>query len=468
MKVRKSEMRKHSAAANAPAAGLARAEEGGLGGIALWKIALALYLFAQIFFLIGIQFPVKQNFDEFHYIPAAQKFFQFLEIPNREHPPLGKMIIAIGLAVLGDNPPGWRLMSTIFGAITLSGMFYWGMALFRDRKAAIWIALLTLVNQLLYVQSRIAMLDTFMMAFLVWGFAAFFSTWWEDVPERTLHRRLIYSGLLFGLAIAIKWFALMAWLSCIGMVVMVYLLKSWKVAFEPGPSASPLKLADWYSPKLWKGISIFEWFIYLGVIPFVVYFTTFLPYLFFQDGLSLWDLIPFQLTMYGDQLRVVSSHPYMSQWQQWPLMTRPIWYAFDAASDNSRRCVLLLGNPLIMWGGLLALLVCFWGFVRARSREGFLIFFLYCGLFGSWIVIPRKIAFYYYYYPAGMTLSLAWGYVFSILERREPGRWRLPPWGRWMFLGAATGFFIYFFPILSGVKIPAEMFRQYMWFSSWV
>lgn len=433
------------------------------------KIAIGLYLFSQTLFLIGIQFPTKVDFDEFHYVPAAKALYQFDKIPNREHPPLAKYLIGIGIETLGDNPPGWRVMSTVFGSITLVGMFFWGLALFRDEKLALWIALLTLVNQLLYVQARIAMLDTFMFAFMVWAFAAFTDTWRDDISEARVRKRLLAAGVLFGLSAACKWYGLMGLLTCVGMIALVYVFRGWGVVFQskaPAPSV-PLKSTDWYSPKLWGGITFQDWLMYLGLIPALVYFATFLPYAFFHEGVPIWKFISFQADMYGDQLRVVGTHPYMSQWKDWPLMSRPIWYAFDQDGAGIHRCVLLLGNPLIMWGGLLALVACAYGVVRDRSREGFLVLFFYLGLFASWMIIPRKVSFYYYYYPAGMVLSMSMAYLFFCWDRRKKAAGGKPI-ARWVVLGLAAALFIYFFPILSGMKVQGDDFRQYMWSNRWI
>ena len=138
---------------------------------------------------------------------------------------------------------------------------------------------------------------------------------------------------------------------------------------------------------------------------------------------------------------------------------RPIWYAFDKEGADKVRGVILIGNPVVMWTGVVALLVCAWAWVTTKSRAAFLILAFYTALFGSWIVIPRKIAFYYYYYPAGMVLSLALAYVFHV--------WRTK-WAQWIYLAAAFGMFVYFFPILAALKISADSFSRWMWFRSWI
>ncbi|MDR3607694.1 MAG: phospholipid carrier-dependent glycosyltransferase [Oligoflexia bacterium] len=440
----------------------------------------ALYVFSQILFLINIQFPRNRNFDEFHYVPAAQQFLNGVETHNWEHPPLAKELLSIGLLIFGDQPIGWRFMSTIFGSITLVAMYFWALALFRDKKTALWVALLTLANQLLYVQARIGMLDTFMFAFIALGMAAFTAAWnprgsdasKEAAPIDYLQnffsgRRLLWiAGACFGLATSCKWFGLIPWALCAGLVALVQLFKHWNVSF--GPSSLPSD-DDWYHAELWSGIRAKDWVMCLLVIPLVAYYLPFIPFLFTSNAEhGIWDiLVSMQARMWDGQGRVVSAHPYMSRWLDWPTIRRPIWYAFDkegSAPNEKVRGVLLLGNPFILWTGLLALIPCIWGWLVDRRRDAFLITAAYFAFLFSWAIIPRKIAFFYYYYPAGMVLSFALAYVFRTMERNS----REASWARWAYLAVAVAFFIYFFPISAALAIPAESFRKWMWFSSWV
>lgn len=430
-------------------------------------ICVGLYLFAQLLFLVNIQFPRGYCFDEFHYVPSAKQFIAMTKNQNYEHPPLGKMLMAVGIAIGEDRPFGWRLMSTVFGALTLVGMFLWGLAVFRDEGAALLVAGISLVNQMLYVQARIGMLDTFMFAFMVWGLAAFCAAWDPRLEPARVRRYFLFTGVLFGLSAATKWFAVIPWLFCLGLIVLIRVFQKWNVRFAGDGNASAGE-NDWYHPDLWKGVRIDQVFLLLVVVPVVVYFLTFTPFFFIQEGArSLFDLWRMQVAMYDGQLRVVSSHPYMSNWYTWPLMLRPIWYAFDKEGDAHEwvRGVIFLGNPLVMWSGLAAVGMCVWAWVTRRARAAFLITGFYFVFYLCWGVIPRKIAFYYYYYPAGMTLSLALTYVFHSMERGKPMSER---WGHWMFLAAALGVFIHFFPILSGIRIAADAYRHWMWMSSWI
>src|SRR4051812_15778384 len=129
---------------------------------------VGLFLLGQAVFLPHISYPSGCSFDEVFYVPAARNFAIWAANTNRLHPPVGKYLIAIGIAVFGDQPFGWRVMSSVFGGLTLAGMYAWALAVFRRHEVAVWVALVALTNQMLYVMSRTAQLDVFMFGFMVW------------------------------------------------------------------------------------------------------------------------------------------------------------------------------------------------------------------------------------------------------------------------------------------------------------
>lgn len=434
-----------------------------------WSAALGFFSVGLVFFLIGIQFPKTKNFDEAHYVPSAKQFLELKENQNWEHPPLAKELMAAGIALWGDRPIGWRFMSAVFGAFTLVGMYFWGLALFRNQSTAVWIALISLFNHLLYVQARIGMLDTFMFGFSVWALALFSNAWHPETQPKQALKLHLASGTLFGLAMACKWAAMIPWITCLGLLVLAQLLGFWGVVFKPSHKKQTQPQSqlegDWYFDSLSSQIRFREVILAYLFIPALFYFLTFLPFLWVQrePHYQLLDLLKMQFNMYDGQLRVVSYHPYMSAWTSWPWIIRPIWYAFDKEGPSGEwvRGVVLLGNPLVMWAGIAAIIYCYWSWIADRSRVAFLISAAFASLYFCWAVIPRKVAFYYYYYPAGMTLSLALAYSFDQLKSSLF-------WLKWAFLAGVAILFIYFFPVLSGTKIPANSFREWMWFSSWI
>ena len=139
-------------------------------------IAVILFLASHFAMLVGVTSPEKFYFDEVHYVPAARQMLEpVMPSPmlNPMHPPLAKQMIALSIRSFGDNPLGWRYPATLFGALAIVAVYFCGLALFAAQGPAVATALIAFFNQMLFVQSRIAMLDIFSLAFGLFGIAAF-------------------------------------------------------------------------------------------------------------------------------------------------------------------------------------------------------------------------------------------------------------------------------------------------------
>ena len=79
-------------------------------------------------------------------------------------------------------------------------------------------------------------------------------------------------------------------------------------------------------------------------------------------------------------------------------MIRPIWYLYEPA-DGAQRGILMLGNPAVMWGGLVAVAGCRWaGGARAIGGAGGRRAAVDRQRWGMWALIPKILGFFYYYY----------------------------------------------------------------------
>lgn len=131
-------------------------------------------------------------FDEWYYVNVARVILRLPQSlggngqppyvnvptgldPNHEHPPLAKLLIALSMQLLGDNGYGWRVPSVIFGSIAVL-VFYLLMKKTANYK---WVPLIATFlfsfDTLIFVQSRIAILDIFSMTFMLIGFYWYFS-----------------------------------------------------------------------------------------------------------------------------------------------------------------------------------------------------------------------------------------------------------------------------------------------------
>lgn len=414
-------------------------------------IAVAIFLAAHLVLLIGLVTPEKFVFDEVHYVPAARQMLgssPWQPMLNPMHPPLAKELIAVSIAAFGDNAFGWRYPATLFGALAIVAIYLCGLALFAAQGPAIAAALIAAFNQMLYVQARIAMLDIFALGLGLLATAAFMHGFRRDRP----HALFALAGSLFGLAAACKWSGLFPLGVCIVIVAVIRLMQGWHTLFADA------KPSDWYRPDLWPGFRAHHAALCFALLPAVTYFATFVP----LYGLSLPDLIEAQRRIFADNTTTaIAGHTYMSSWPSWPLLARPVWFLFDRTTDDNVAAIVFLGNPLVAWPALLALVVVLRDFIVARRWDAFLIAAFYFGLWLAWALLPRTLGFIYYYLPAATAASLALVYV---LQRDG-----LPRWVLWAYVGVAAIGFMVVLPISAAfIGTSMQMFNRLMLFQSWI
>ncbi|HVR57052.1 MAG TPA: phospholipid carrier-dependent glycosyltransferase, partial [Pseudolabrys sp.] len=193
-------------------------------------VAGIIFVIAHFAMLVGVTTPEKFYFDEVHYVPAARQMLQPVmpqPMLNPMHPPLAKQLIALSIRSLGDGPLGWRYPAVLFGSLALVAVYLCGLALFAAQGPAIAASLLAFFNQMLFVQSRIAMLDIFALAFSLFAIAAFMHGFRKARP----HFWFALAGVAFGLSIGSKWSGLFVLAVCIVIVAVIRLMQGWRTQF---------------------------------------------------------------------------------------------------------------------------------------------------------------------------------------------------------------------------------------------
>jgi hypothetical protein len=280
--------------------------QGDLSASPRWLCA-GVFVLGWVVFLLGITQPPNLYWDEVNYVPAVRGLLQGM-ITNREHPPLAKELIALGMLTFGDNPIGWRILPSIFGALALAGVFMWSFALFRGLRPALLAATFTLFNQMLYVNARFANIDVFNFAFIIWGIAAFTASWHAASPANG-RRLIMFAGACFGLSTACKWTGVVPWIITIGIVAVVRQFQRWRVRF-----AAPHEL-DWYSRSLWCEIRLRDWLIGLGALPLLLYYLAFLPT---YGVLSLPEFVQHHVDVFSAMANSHQDAVLLSNWSSWP------------------------------------------------------------------------------------------------------------------------------------------------------
>jgi dolichyl-phosphate-mannose-protein mannosyltransferase len=414
-------------------------------------IAVIIFLVAHFALLIGVTTPEKFYFDEVHYVPAARQMLEpVMPTPmlNPMHPPLAKQMIAQSIRIFGDEPLGWRYPGVLFGSLAIVAMYLCGLALFARTGPAVASALLAFFNQMVFVQSRIAMLDIFALAFGLFAIAAFMHGFRKPRP----HLWFALAGLAFGFSIACKWSGLFALAICMVIVAVIRLLQGWGTQF-----AEP-RADDWYRRGMWPDFRYYHFAACFVLIPAMVYLASFVP----LYGFSLPDLVEAQRRIFADNTTTaIAGHTYMSAWPSWPFLVRPVWYLFDKIGDDRIAAVVFLGNPLVLWAALPALIVCLRDWIVTRRADAFLILSFCLGSYLAWAVLPRTVGFLYYYLPAATLASLALVYV---LTRGNTPRWLL-----WGYVAVAFAGFAAMLPISAAfVGTSMATFNRLMIFQNWI
>jgi dolichyl-phosphate-mannose--protein O-mannosyl transferase len=165
--------------------------------------------------------PGALIFDEAYYVNAARIILgwsvdpsapyagaQVGLDPNTEHPPLGKLLMALSMTVLGDNGLGWRLPSLIAGMTAIGGVYL----IVRSAGESAWLGILAVsffaFDNLSLVHSRIGTLDMMALApILLGGWLA-------------LRERWALAGVLMAVGVLIKLTALYGFLALLILLTL--------------------------------------------------------------------------------------------------------------------------------------------------------------------------------------------------------------------------------------------------------
>jgi predicted membrane-bound dolichyl-phosphate-mannose-protein mannosyltransferase len=127
-------------------------------------------------------------FDESYYVNVARIILRMPQQPNvfpnaipgidsvnQEHPLLAKLLIALSMSIIGDNGWGWRIPSVVFGLLSIFVLYLLLKKTAKSPLIALMGTSLFSFDTLVFVHSRIATLDIFVLGFMLLGLYWYFS-----------------------------------------------------------------------------------------------------------------------------------------------------------------------------------------------------------------------------------------------------------------------------------------------------
>ena len=393
-------------------------------------------------------------FDEIYHARTAYEHIQQIWPYEITHPPLGKVIMTLGIRLFGMNTFGWRFMGTLMGVLMLPALYFFLKKLFGAAAVAACGTLVFAFDFMHYSQTRIATIDSYVVLFILLMYL--FLYLWLTAPEgrkKTLWLGL--TGLSFGLGVASKWTGLYA-----GAGLALIWLAYWIRRF--------VRQREGFWGVFGKNVA---WCcLFFLVIPGLIYYFSYASYapsqgvenLLSKDYLKI--VIDNQKYMWNYHSGLVAEHPYSSNWYQWLFDARPILYYLEYFSDGTKSAIASFNNPLLSWGGLLAVGAMLIMAARERDKKAL---FIAAGYFINllpWVPVSR-LTFAYHYFPCTVFLTLALAWIFNDLRRRDR-HWKAAVGG---FTGACVALFVLFYPVLSGLRCSQDYSGYVLrWFNgSW-
>ncbi len=508
-----------------------------------WLATAVVVTIAAILRLVGLSSPQGKIFDEIYYArdgwALIDKGVEWNYTDNSAsyvvHPPLGKWLIGLGEWAFGYSDAeqnisapghlmttapefGWRFSAAVAGILSVLLLVRIGRRLFRSTTLGCAAGLLLALDGFHLVLSRTALLDIFLLLFVLAAFGALVCD--RDARQRRWRRALeagldptapgragrpaggwrnwpwwrLAVGVLLGCACSVKWSAIY-FLPAFALLALL-----WEVGVRRSAGVR----------RPWRDALLDElpWLVLAGVVMVVTYVATWSGWLLTDDGHyrlaarypdvpslsdtpiigplnNLWE---YHKAAYGFHKQLDDPHKYQSWPWQWLLLGRPVSFYWPGGggcgAPTCARAILLLGTPLLWWSFLPALFGAAWiGLARRDWRAGAILACVASGLLPwFWFALDGRTMFSFYAAPALPFLVLAVVYVLGAIASPAPaeagapaGR---PPAGadedsaeRRLVGGVVLGVYVllvalcfaYFYPIFVGKLMTYAQWSARMW-----
>lgn len=397
-------------------------------------VNLVFYLLIGLSYALGIYLrtaslttPHSLLFDESHYVVGARHYLgQFWHV--HDHPPLGKLLIGIGIHYFGDNSLGWRIIPTTLCLISIPCVVGIVNELSGSIRASLLAGAVYSLDGLFSTFSRIATLDSFILAFTIYSlYSALRAVRTESFIS------VISAGVFSGFLLAVKFNG------AAGLLIVIFTLCSHRLLF----------------------------FAFIASTTALVTAAT--TYSIAFSALSHGPILP-QFFSWVDfawqyHTKPMASHRFASQWYSWFLGIKPVWILNRRPSAETVLAVISIPNMLILLGSsllsarylakLLSLLLQRKASFNELRRHSIVLFAIGLNFF-PWLLIDRP-AFIYHFIPT---------YILMIIYSMDYlGRMRTM-WGN-LYLAAALLVAIYFAPLWVPTQIRAEDLEQRLIFRCW-
>jgi dolichyl-phosphate-mannose-protein mannosyltransferase len=377
-------------------------------------------------------FPYDLSFDEQHFVLNARNYIAHQHDWN-DHPPLGKLLIALGMLVRGDNSLGWRIVPLASGLANVALALTLGRNLFRDRRAGWLAAAFVAGDGFLVAYSRTALLDGILTTFVL-------ATVCMTANDRSSWQRA-GGAIAIGCAASIKLtgFALLA------PMIGRYMARPGRLV-----SLSTLLLAPaTYAVLFGLGLA-------LSGDP--------------HGPASVWHATAAMVSHHAALTDF--RNPLASHWYTWFVPLRPILLRYQALGPNEVRVMTTLGNLVLWWLAdvmfLAMTIISIGAFVRLVARKVLpsrrvhsmcLVFAFAVAMLLPW-VFGKRDSYIYHYLPSYALLLVLAAAGTSLAYKR----YRL---ATLVLVTVAAMVTVFYAPVWAELRLSPAGFRTRLFLSIW-
>lgn len=419
-------------------------------------------------------YPSQMNgtyFDEIYHPRTAWEMLEGIEPYENTHPPLGKVLIGVGIRLFGMTPFGWRFMGALLGVLMIPAMYVFGKSLFRDSRLAFAAAFLMTFDCMHFTQTRLATIDTYGVFFIICMYACMYIYYRMTFNNTSLIRTLIplgLSGVFFGLGAASKWICLYAGagLAALFFYSLWMRFEEYRAARRGGDvdGEAAARVRRTFARNV--TVTLMWCLLFFIVVPAGIYIASYIPYLHVTGaGHDLKDVWQNQINMYNYHAHLVDDHFFKSPWYQWPVIWKPMWYYQNTYLPAGwMGSIAAMGNPAVWWTGLAAMAALLWRAVRRRAADPVCLFLGagFLAQFLPWMLVPRSMFIYHYFASVPFIIFAVVYFIKDRYMNRPDFRKKL-----WIYLGIVLFLFVWFYPIMSGLPIPSWLGRLTRWMPTW-
>ena len=394
-------------------------------------------------------------FDEIYHARTAYENIHNMSVYEWTHPPLGKLIIALGVLIFGMKPFGWRIMGALFGVAMVPLMYVFAKRIFKRTDFAFITAGLWAFDCMHFTQTRIATIDVYGVFFILLMFFFMYEYVRQDyfaAPLKNKFRPLALSGVAFGLGCASKWIGCYAGAG-LAVVLFYHLLTALFEAYKGHDEGAAARRSLFWK-RLWATAGwCCLWFL---LVPGLIYFASYFPYYRYEASLRLnyglrdmWaTLLKNQKDMYGYHSDLTATHMCQSMWYQWPFTFKSVWFYVSGNGEKISN-IASTGNPAVWWISSVGAVCLFLEWVLGKVKRDPVLPILFVGVAANylpWVLVTRCV-FLYHFFATVPFILLSTVYLFFLLEREN----RKMHWVKWAWLGLAVLYFILLYPAISGL-----------------